>query len=271
MQRPPPSSPVATLPSAFFSFLAHAAVVVGGLIMIPATPPPVAAAESIIVPVDLVTLSDTTNLMDIPPPTDTPSKEEEAIEEPEVAPAAAPPPAPPPEDTVSFEKPKEPPKPKKAEPEPTLSSDIDALMKAAEDFKKNNQKANPAPAPANTPPQLGAGDKRRMTARIEDIIKTQLTEKGCFADHSDMADARRMRGTFRVWFGRNGKFSQKYQLISPTREPFGDPPLQAFITHARRALDMCNNIGWQIPEEYFTQLGAPYIDLEFTTQLGASR
>ena len=110
-----------------------------------------------------------------------------------------------------------------------------------------------------------------MTASVIDTIKSQLITNKCFADHSDMADARRLSATFRMSFSRNGKFSQPYLLIKPTREPFGDPPLQAFITHARRALDMCNTIGWQIPEEYF-KLGTNYpIELEFLPQIAVSQ
>ncbi|MEQ1785321.1 MAG: hypothetical protein ABMA14_28580, partial [Hyphomonadaceae bacterium] len=128
-----------------------------------------------------------------------------------------------------------------------------------------------APAAASKEaPRLSAGDKRRMTASVEDIIKSQLITKGCFADHSDMADAKRLRVTIRVWFGRNGKFSQAYQMISPGREPFNDPPLQAFITHARRALDMCNNLGWQVPDDYFRLPQPQYIDLEFVPKIGAN-
>jgi hypothetical protein len=84
-----------------------------------------------------------------------------------------------------------------------------------------------------------------------------------------MADAKRLRVTLRVWFGRNGKFSQPYQLVAPTREPFGDPPLQAFLTHARRALDMCNTIGWQVPDDYFRLPQPQYVDLVFVPKIGA--
>ncbi len=109
-----------------------------------------------------------------------------------------------------------------------------------------------------------------MTASIEDIIKSQLITKQCFADHSDMADAKRLRVTLRVWFGRNGKFSQGFQLVSPAREPINDPPLMAFLAHARRALDKCNNLGWQVPDDYFRLPQPQYIDLEFVPKIGAN-
>ena len=273
---PPPSA--ATLPSAFVSFLVHAGVVLAGLMVMPLEQPKDSVAQMIVVPIELVTVADMTNLTAVSAMNeDKPIEEEVKAEESNPA-AGAPPPD---EDSVSFEPPKDKPKEEikkpevKASPAPpakSFNSELDDILSSVDKTKPKQQTNSAGVAPAASSkeaPRLSAGDKRRMTASVEDIIKSQLITKGCFADHSDMADAKRLRVTMRVWFGRNGKFSQAYQLVSPGREPFNDPPLQAFITHARRALDMCNNLGWQVPDDYFRLPQPQYIDLTFVPKIGA--
>jgi hypothetical protein len=278
MRRLPPSS-AGTLPSAFLSFLVHAGVVVAGLMVVPLEQPKNSAAQMIIVPIELVTVADMTNLTAVSAMAEDKPLEEEVKAEEANSTAGVPPPD---EDSVSFEPPKDKPKEEikkpdvKASPAPpakSFNSELDDILSSVDKTKPKQQTNSAGVAPAASSkeaPRLSAGDKRRMTASIEDIIKSQLITNGCFADHSDMADAKRLRATFRVWFGRNGKFSQTYQLVSPAREPFNDPPLQAFIAHARRALDKCNNIGWQVPEDYFRLPQPQYIDLEFVPKIGAN-
>jgi outer membrane biosynthesis protein TonB len=275
---PPPSS--ATLPSAFLSFLLHAGAVLAGIMVIPVSEPAPVSTPMVYVPIELVTIDDTTNLTAVAAAdTEAPREEDMKTE------AATPPPPPPPdEDSVSFDEPKEkvkdPPKPKdNANPPPpkpakSFQDDLDDILKGVTKDKpkapKNEAGAAPATAKDDTP-RMSVGDRKRMTASITDIIRSQLISKGCWADHSDMADARRLKATFRVWFGRNGKFSQEAQLVSPGREPSGDPPLQTFVQHARRALSMCNQIGWLVPEEYFRLPQPQYIDLEFLPKIGATQ
>ncbi len=275
MSRLPPSSPT-SLPSLFVAFLAHAGVVVAGLIGMSAEPMESTSTPMIYIPIDLVTIDEMTNLSAVAPAPQTDESREAQEEENNAAPAPSMPP--PEEDAVSFEelKPKVEPKKTEANPAPakpakSFNSELDDILSSVnkDQPKQRNNSANTTPAAANEAPRLSAGDKRRMTASVEDVIRSQLISNGCWADHSDMADAKRLKATFRVWFGRNGKFAQRYQMVSPTREPMGDPPMQAFIVHARRALDMCNNIGWVVPEEYFTRLQSPYLDIEFLPKIGA--
>ncbi len=279
MRRLPPSS-AGTLPSAFLSFLVHATVVVGGLMVMPLEQPKDSIAQMLIVPVELVTVAEMTNLTAVSAMDEDKPLEEE-VKASESNPAAGAPP--PDEDSVSFAPPKELPKeevkkpPPKASPAPpakSFNSELDDILSSVDKTKPKQQTNSAGVAPAASSkeaPRLSAGDKRRMTASIEDIIKSQLITKGCFADHSDMADAKRLRVTLRVWFGRNGKFSQAYQLVAPAREPFNDPPLMAFLAHARRALDMCNNLGWQVPDDYFRLPQPQYIDLTFVPKIGADQ
>lgn len=268
---------MASLPSTFMSVLVHSAVIITTLVAMPvAAPMPV--STQVYVPIELVTVADTTNLTEIAA-ADT--KDEELTESAAAEAAAAPAPPPVEEDTVSLELPKDKPKeePKKQEakanpaPSKSFSSELDDILSSVDKTPKSRStSAGVAPASA-TPeaPRLSAGDKRRMTASITNIIVSQLRDKECWADHSDMADAKRLKATYRVWFSRNGKFSQSPQLIEPTRKPASDPPLNTFIVHAERALSKCNQIGWYVPEEYFRLPQPAYIDLEFLPKIGVSQ
>lgn len=277
MQRLPPAS-IASLPSAFFSFLLHGGVVIATLLSMPqAEPLPVTTQHY--VPIELVDMSDETNLTEIAAAMEKAEEEASLEEETKAAPAPAPPPVE--EDAVSFDEPKEQPKqetkkdPPKAAPAPSksLSSELDDILAGIEKAPKpSKSNSNVAPASAaNEAPRMAVGDRRRMTATITDILVSQLRDNGCWADHSDMADAKRLRATFQVAFARNGKFSVQPKLVSPVRKPANDPPLNTFIVHAERALNMCNQIGWRVPEDYFSKLGAPTVDLEFLPKIGADQ
>lgn len=269
---------MASLPSAFFSFLLHGGVVIATLVSMPQAEPLPAMTQHY-VPIELVDMSDETNLTEIAAAMEKAEDEASLKEESEAAPAPAPPPAE--EDTVSLDEPKEQPKqdPKKdapnAAPAPSksLSDEIEDMLKGIEKAPKpSTNRGDVAPAStADEAPRISVGDRRRMTATIIDIIVSQLKDNRCWADHSDMADAKRLRATFRVAFGRNGKFSIQPQLISPVRKPAGDPPLTTFIVHAERALNMCNQIGWRVPDDYFRLPEPRTIDLEFLPKIGADR
>lgn len=269
-----------SLPSTFLSVLLHGAAVVATLMAFPAEQPETRVSQMLYIPVELVTIGDSTNLTEIVQAEEIAEEEIEAASEASAAPAPAPPEVE--EDTVSFDKPKEQPKeePKKTEAKPspapakTFNSELDDILASVTKDPPKQQRNNANPTPATKEPQaprLSVGDRRRMTATVEAVITSQLIEKGCWADHSDMADAKRLKATFRVWFGRNGKFSQTPQLQEPTRKPANDPPLNTYIVHAERALNMCNNLGWQVPEEYFQLPQPQYIDIEFLPKIGAAQ
>jgi outer membrane biosynthesis protein TonB len=278
MKRLPPPT-VASLPSAFFSFLLHGGAVVATLLALPAAEPLPSTTHYTIVPIELVDMADTTNLTAVAAAMERADEEAAAEEESDAAPAPAPPAAE--EDAVSFEQPKEQPKqePKqekpKAAPAPakSMAEEIEEMLKGIEKTPKpSRSSASTAPAStASEAPRMSAGDRRRMTATIIDIIATQLVANGCWADHSDMADAKRLRATFRFSFARNGTFAIKPTLIQPTRKPVNDPPLNTYIVHAERALNECNRNGWKIPEDYFRLPTADQvIEFEFLTSLGAN-
>ncbi|MDP3492119.1 MAG: hypothetical protein Q8R82_03320 [Hyphomonadaceae bacterium] len=267
--------------SAFFSLVAHVSVVAAGLwASSEQASKPEPSSPMIIIPLELMTIGDVTDIA--PVVAEAPKEEEAAVEE-EVTEtftsAAA---AKPEEDTVNLEAAPTPPpkaqevkkpeaKPTPAKKEEDLNSFLDSMLT---DVKKDKPKASPAPAgktasPENAAPRMGAGEMRRTQVTITDYIRAQLVNKRCWTDHSDMADAASLRTTFRVRFGNNGKFAVEPELREPSRPPAGGP-LLVFIEHARTALQKCNNIGWQVPPEYFKLEPAPYwIDIEFLPKIGA--
>ena len=140
MQRLPPAS-IASLPSAFFSFLLHGGVVVATLLSMPqAEPLPVMTQHY--VPIELVDMSDETNITEIAAAMEQAEEEASLEAESEAAPAPAPPPVE--EDAVSLEPPKELPKPEpkkdppKAAPTPSksLSSELDDILAGIEKAPK---------------------------------------------------------------------------------------------------------------------------------------
>ena len=268
--------------SAFFSLAAHVGIVAWGLFSWSEhTSKPEPSSPMIIIPLELMTIGDVT---DIAPVVAEAPKAEEAmapeVEAPAVTSAAAPKPA---EDTVNLDAAPPPPpkkeevkktevKPAPAKKEEDLNSFLDSMLT---DVKKTPPKAAPAPAgakvasPENGQQRMGAGEMRRTQVTITDYIRAQLVNKRCWTDHSDMADAASLRTVFRVRFSNNGKFAVEPELREPSRPPSGGP-LLVFIEHARTALQKCNNLGWQVPPEYFKMEPAPYwIDIEFLPKIGA--
>ncbi len=277
MTRLPPAS-IASLPSAFFSFLLHGGVVIATLLSMPQAEPLPAMTQHY-VPIELVDMADETNLTEIAAAMEKADEEASLEEESKAAPAPAPPPVE--EDAISFDEPKDVPKqepkkdPPKAAPTPSksLSSELDDILAGIEKApkpSKNRGDVAPASAAAEAP-RMSVGDRRQMTATIIDILVSQLKDNRCWADHSDMADAKRLRATFRIAFGRNGKFSIQPLLVQPVRKPANDPPLNTFIVHAERALSMCNQKGWIVPEAYFNLPEPRTIDLEFLPKIGADQ
>lgn len=260
----------------FLSAIIHAGVIAGGLFVFQSEPSDVDASTMIVIPLELVTIGEKT---DIAPVTEEAKIADEAKEEEsEAVASAAAAPAPEPESVVIEEQPKKAEEKKtEAKPAPAksreqeINSVLDGILAGV--TKDTPKAARTADAKAaNTTkeaPRMGAGEQRKMVASITDYIRSQLVKNRCWTDHSDMADAQRLKTTIRVWFGPSGKFSRPYELQS--REPSGDPPLQVFVQHARRALDMCNTIGWVVPPEYFKLPQPQYIDITFVPQVGAMK
>jgi outer membrane biosynthesis protein TonB len=236
--------------------------------------------DMVILPVELLEISDTTNVApvvvadpeaeiseepespaeDAPQPSATPSEAPEA--EAEILPDAAKKPE------VKPEPKKETPKPKvepKAEAEEDFGGALSSILKTAEKKRETAPTGSKSAADMRNidegAPRKGAGDNQRMTITVADFIRDQLQRKGCWGDQEDMADARRLRATFRIRFNKDGTFLEEPQMVAPVREPSGDQPMQIFVQRARRALSMCSP--YTVPKEYFQTMPAQWIHIEF--------
>jgi hypothetical protein len=122
----------------------------------------------------------------------------------------------------------------------------------------------PQPPTGDKLPRLNAGEKHRITVSITDYVRLHLIENRCWTDHSDLPDARRLSATFRIWLGRDGKFSRPPELIQPAAEPEPGSPSAQFVGLAREALQMCDALGWPVIDAYFKVSDPPaYIDIFF--------
>jgi hypothetical protein len=237
------------------SLALHVAFAVGGVAVAPAL---VEDAEPVpVFNIDLVSISEVTNLK--------PVAADEVAEE-EVQPVEPPPPEP----EVVIPEEAAPPPPPKEEPKPAPKKE------EPEDFQKELQRlmaaANSAPAPAKKEekkpgdvfrqgrPGVGKGDADTVT--IQHYIMRQILDNGCWGKQTDLADSQTMSATIRVRFGKDGRFSEEPKLIEPTRMPSGGPFL-VYVTRAMSGLNKCNSKGFRVPDEYFTAMKSPTIDLRF--------
>jgi hypothetical protein len=259
------------------SFALHVGFAVAGMIAAPYLVKQ-ESSSMMILPVD-IEIADSTNVV---PVTEDVSEEDKAAETPPVEnfAAANPPPAAADEEILPDEtkpEPKKPdpkkaeaeastaPAPKKEAPKSTLQSLNDILKDV--DRSAAQTRADPAPRPSmrgvtDAGARQGAGDQKRMTARVADIIMSQLLARGCWGDQDDMADARRLGAVIAVQFGPDRRI-RKMELIEPRTRPTNDPPLQVFIQRAYDALNKCNNPKYQIPDEYFQTNPPAIIELNF--------
>jgi hypothetical protein len=104
-----------------------------------------------------------------------------------------------------------------------------------------------------TPGTQGANPVQDVpnTVMFAQAIGSQLISNRCWTDHSDMADAHRLRAVINIRLGRNGRFLDEPKLVEPARPPANDPAMQAYIQETFMALNKCNAIGFKIPPEYF--------------------
>src|SRR5262249_39390065 len=95
---------------------------------------------------------------------------------------------------------------------------LNALTSAIDDKPAKTQRNAAADKATNlrtvgdAAPRVGAGDMTRMTATVADFIRAQLLANGCWGDHDDMADARRLRAVIRVRFLASGHFLGEPEL-----------------------------------------------------------
>lgn len=106
--------------------------------------------------------------------------------------------------------------------------------------------AAPAPITATTVPSTMAN------LGVAEQIRAQLNVNRCWTDSSSMMDAQRLKASFGVTFGPDGKFASEPRLITPAAEPSNDPAMMVFLAKARAAMRTCNTLGFYVPPAYYS-------------------
>lgn len=111
---------------------------------------------------------------------------------------------------------------------------------------------DPAAAPAA--PGITAGNVPSTMANlgVAEQIRAQLNVNRCWTDSSSMMDAQRLKASFGVTFGPDGKFASEPRLITPAAEPSNDPAMMVFLAKARAAMRTCNTLGFYVPPAYYS-------------------
>ena len=115
--------------------------------------------------------------------------------------------------------------------------------------------SDPAAAPVSAPATPATATPLPSTMAnlgLAEQIRAQLNVKRCWTDSSSMMDAQRLKATFGVTFGPDGRFDSEPRLITPAAEPSNDPAMMVFIAKARAAMRTCNAQGFYVPPAYYS-------------------
>ena len=174
------------------------------------------AEEIPVVPVDLVTVADKTNVAPMTtaepePPPETP------LAEPEPPPDLQAP-------SIEIEK-KTPPKPQKKE------SALDKLLSSLAE----RPPADAKPAPRNV---KGVGEQSAMTADLKSILKSEIHR--CWSPPTGSPHPEKLIVTFELFLRRDGSVAQPPQLSADSRAAVArDPYMRAAADAAQRAIYAC--------------------------------
>ena len=250
--------------------------------------------EFIIVPIELVTIDETTNLR-APEPEPVPEEEEPPQEEaPEPEPEPEPEP-PPPEDepndvvdelgeeeeTTDAPEPEPEPEPVAPEtseqpleedtPEPEPQPDqvtpekpsvdrsfLDSILQTAEEKReeriadREEQRAADLKRIEDANRSMrSAGDRARDTATWNAMLISKLN--GCWRDPSDMANAERLKVSYRIMFNRDGNLQLPPRRISPRQISQSDQQMFVFDINAVRAIEKCAPYDDIFPPEHYEE------------------
>ncbi|NOT42826.1 MAG: hypothetical protein HOP13_20290 [Alphaproteobacteria bacterium] len=255
------------------SAVLHALALAGAFVVWPYMAPPL-TLQADIVPVDLLTVADTTNIspqeqaeepvppepqpvpVDIPPP-----------QAPEFASTEPPPPPPPDDDAPALEpepEKKEPEKPKPPEPpaqkyalatprakpkpeKPKDEFDVDKILKSLDSAEQpKEKKAVPAKATADRSLK-GAGAQSALTMSEIDALRSQLAK--CWNVPVGAPDPSALVFRVRVFLNEDGTIASAPQLVDQGN--LGDPYFRAATDSAIRAVHICGPYDLP-PEKYAT-------------------
>lgn len=212
-----------------FSLIAHLAFVFAGYFIWPHVTKTL-SEDSAVVPVDIVTFADQSNVTPLSAPDALPAP----IPTEQGAPMEATEAVPPPEAvTETLAKPKP---PEKTKPQQQFSLDQLSLLIDRSKKKAGN---NPNPtAPAAAPgekPRQGFGAQNGLTATERDALRAQLSR--CWRAPVDMPDPARLIVRVRISLSRDGSLLTQPQLVSGVAP--GDTTMRVAADNALRAVRMC--------------------------------
>jgi hypothetical protein len=259
------------------SILLHVGVIASSYIVLPIFEKPL--EQVVIVPIDLVSVSEVNNIAPVVRPAEIepepeskpePEPEEELPEEPEIIPEEIAPEediVPPaaaeqeevepeaPEDVIpeevepeeeepepAPEAPEEKPKPKEAEPD-----ELDDILNDANLFNREREtvKAPPPPTPEpevepDAPPPEARKGVGERTANTARIEAIVLSQmKVCWRSLEDLPEPERLTVSVRVQLNADGSLRDDVELVQPRRAPIGDRYMSVAIDRALRAVRTC--------------------------------
>lgn len=246
------------------SFCLHVVILLAAYVALPSVDPFPAVAEKVL-PVELVTIDEFTNLKRTPTleaepePVVEPEPEEEPAPEPvpapeppapAVEPEAAPPappapePEPEPEPVVEENKPepKVEPKPKPVKKKPVKKAKakkaFDPSSLAALLDKQPDDKVAKKPARSQTAaPAAAAGSNSEMTISEIDAFKVQM--RRCWSVPAGAPEAGRLVVSLKVYLNIDGSLARPTQIVNKGSLLSGDRYLRAATESALRAIDQC--------------------------------
>ncbi len=255
--------------AAFLSAIFHAGALFAAFVVWPMISPPV-ALPSDVVPIELLTVDDATNIMaqtdekvEQPPEPTPPAPEPPQQEQQAMAPEPPPPPAPEEEEAAPEAEPEkpEPPKPEPPKPEerrfalaaprakpkpekPKEKFDVDKILKGLDSLPEEPKEAKAAPSKADRAVKA-VGAQSAMTMSEIDALKGQLAK--CWNVPVGAPDPAALVFRVRVFLNEDGTVASPPQLLDQGR--LGDPYFRAAADSAIRAVHICGPYNLP-PEKY---------------------
>ncbi|MES1203525.1 MAG: hypothetical protein ABUS57_18975 [Pseudomonadota bacterium] len=221
------------------SFCAHVIVACGWFIIWPHKTPSFEA--SVVVPVEVVTIDEKTNLPAVAPAQAEPAPE---AEEKGAASSAS---TPEPEALEAI--PEKAPLPKKEKPKNQFNtSDIEKLLLNFEKDKPGTKpKTTGQAAKKGEKPTSAFNDQSKLTASLKDAIASQFEQKRCWRATADMANPERLVVRVAVALNRDGSLRANPHVVSAVMP--GDSQMQVAANNAVRAVQVC--VPLKLPAESY--------------------
>ncbi len=215
------------------SAIGHAGLVLMTLVAWPMASSLETRTAGEVVPVEVVTISDFSNIRALAPDPEDMGETEQPMDEPLAE---------------AEEEPEPTPSPEPQRPPPRRNElDLGALGRDLQLDKERprGERSSPRIENATRDPRTrqGAGLGTAETARLEDhlgaVVRAHIDRNRCRRSVEDMRNADRLVVTLEIEFDRNGRVRGQPRLISPT-SVMGDPEMRVAVDYAMRAVRQCD-------------------------------